>query len=77
MTVDFGGDVGIRRSSAQITRYDPAALVERTVVCVLNFAPRNIAGFQSETLIMGARNAADEVVVLTTESDVPAGRPAF
>jgi len=61
MTVDFGGDIGTRRSSAQITRYDPGELIGRTVVCVLNFAPRNIAGFQSEVLIMGARNAADEV----------------
>ena len=77
VAVDFGGDVGVKWSSAQITRYQPEELVGKTVVCVINFAPRNIAGFKSEILIMGAHNDAKEVVVLTTESAVVNGTEVF
>lgn len=77
VAVDFGGEIGIRWSSAQITRYRPDELVGRRVVCIINFAPRNIAGFQSEILIMGAKNAAGEVVVLTTESETGLGEAVF
>lgn len=75
--VDFGPDLGTRWSSAQITRYLPEDLVGRTVVCVVNFAPRNIGGFMSEVLIMGAKNAEGEVVLLTTESNVTVGGEVF
>jgi tRNA-binding protein len=75
--IDFGPEIGRRWSSAQITRYAPEELVGRTVVCVINFAPRNIAGFRSEVLIMGARNEAGEVVVLTTESAVVNGGEVY
>jgi tRNA-binding protein len=75
--IDFGPEIGTRWSGAQITRYTPEELVGRTVVCVVNFAPRNIAGFKSEVLIMGARNEAGEVVVLTTESAVVNGGEVF
>lgn len=77
VAVDFGGDIGIKWSSAQITRYQPEELVGRTVVCVINFAPRNIAGFKSEILIMGAKNEAGDVVILTTESPVVNGGEVF
>ncbi|MDO5620738.1 MAG: tRNA-binding protein [Paracoccus sp. (in: a-proteobacteria)] len=77
VAVDFGPDIGLRWSSAQITRYAPDELLGRNVVCVVNFAPRNIAGFQSEVLIMGAENPAGEVVVLTTESTVAPGQPVY
>lgn len=77
VAVDFGGDIGVKWSSAQITRYQPDELVGRTVVCIVNFAPRNIAGFKSEVLIMGAQNEAGEVVVLTTESPVVIGGEVY
>lgn len=77
VAVDFGGDIGIKWSSAQITRYQPDELIGKTVACVINFAPRNIAGFRSEILIMGAHNEAKEVVVLTTESPVINGGEIF
>lgn len=77
VAVDFGGDLGTRWSSAQITRYRPEDLLGRTVVCVVNFAPRNIAGFKSEILIMGSQNDAGEVVVLTPESAVVNGGAVF
>ena len=55
--VDVGAD-RIMWSSAQITNYEPAALVGSLVVCVCNFGPKNIAGFTSELLILGAKDAA-------------------
>jgi tRNA-binding protein len=77
VAVDFGPDFGLKWSSAQITRYEPQDLIGKTVVCVINFAPRNIAGFKSEVLIMGAHNEANEVVILTTESTVIPGASVF
>jgi tRNA-binding protein len=74
--VDFGS-LGTKWSSAQITRYTPEELIGRLVACVVNMPPRNIAGFQSEILILGARNDANEVVVLTPESDVVLAERVF
>jgi tRNA-binding protein len=75
-----GVDVGAERimwSSAQITNYEPAALVGSLVVCVCNFAPKNIAGFTSELLILGAKNSEGQVIVLSPRSDVAAGETVY
>ena len=75
-----GVDVGAERilwSSAQITNYDPAQLVGSLVVCVCNFAPKNIAGFTSELLILGAKNAEGKVIVLSPRSEVAAGESVY
>jgi tRNA-binding protein len=74
--VDVGAD-RIMWSSAQITNYEPAALVGSLVVCVCNFGPKNIAGFTSELLILGAKDAAGNVIVLGPRSDVAIGEPIF
>ena len=73
-------DVGAERimwSSAQITNYQPEALVGSLVVCVCNFVPKNIAGFTSELLILGAKNAEGNVIVLGPRSDVAPGQTVF
>ncbi len=67
------GDHGERWSSAQITSYPPDHLTGRLVVCVVNMPPRNIAGFLSEVLIMGAENAEGTVILLRPEADVVVG----
>jgi tRNA-binding protein len=75
-----GVDIGAERimwSSAQITNYEPAALIGSLVVCVCNFAPKNIAGFTSELLILGAKNSEGKVIVLSPRSDVAAGEPVY
>jgi tRNA-binding protein len=73
-------DVGAERimwSSAQITNYEPSALIGSLVVCVCNLAPKNIAGFTSELLILGAKNSDGQVIVLTPRSEVAAGEPVY
>ena len=73
LVVDFG-PLGRRASSAQLTRrYDPASLVGRRVVAVVNFPPRRIAGFRSEVLVLGAVPEAGDVVLLHPDADVPDG----
>src|ERR1700756_2259728 len=62
--VDFG-PLGRKWSSAQITSYSEAELLGRQVACVVNMPPRNIAGFQSEVLILGAKNAGSDVILLS------------
>lgn len=76
--VDFGGEIGIRRSSAQITRhYAPEALVGRQVMGVVNFPPRQIGPFRSEALILGVPDDDGEVVLLGTGHEVPLGGRMF
>ena len=76
VAVDVGAD-RIMWSSAQITNYEPAELIGTLVVCVCNFAARNIAGFSSEVLILGAKNADGKVIVLSPRSDVAPGENVF
>lgn len=72
--VDFGGEIGEKRSSAQITRhYTPEALVGRQVLGVVNFPPRQIGPFLSEVLVLGLPDAAGEVVLIRPDMDVPEG----
>ncbi|MCS3449077.1 MULTISPECIES: tRNA-binding protein [Bradyrhizobium] len=75
-----GVDVGAERimwSSAQITNYEPAVLVGSLVVCICNLGPKNIAGFTSELLILGAKDADGQVIVLGPRSEVALGEPIF
>ncbi len=74
MVIDFGADVGVKRSSAQLTvHYEPAALVGRQVVAVVNFPPRRIAGFSSEVLVLGAMPSPTEVILLAVDRPVANG----
>jgi tRNA-binding protein len=71
--VDFG-DLGVKRSSAQITRhYAPTDLVGRRVVAVVNFPPKQIGPFVSEVLVLGAYDERGEVVLLRPDAEVPLG----
>jgi tRNA-binding protein len=76
--VDFGGAIGVRRSSAQITvHYAPDRLIGRQVMAVVNFAPRRIAGFESEVLVLGVPDENGAVVLLKPDLRVPDGGKMF
>jgi tRNA-binding protein len=78
LTVDFGPEIGTRRTSAQLTaHYDPESLVGKRVVAVVNFPPKRIAGFKSEVLVLGVPDEAGEVVLLSPDRDVPPGGRMF
>ncbi|WP_103332529.1 tRNA-binding protein [Pseudotabrizicola formosa] len=76
--VDFGGDIGEKRSSAQLTRhYTPEGLIGRQVVAVVNFPPRQIGKVMSEVLVLGVPDETGEVVLLTPDQVVPLGGRMF
>jgi len=76
--VDFGDELGIKKSSAQITRhYDPAGLIGKKVIAVVNFPARQIGKFMSEVLVLGVPDDSGEVVLLRPGLDVPDGARMF
>lgn len=76
--VDFGGDIGEKRSSAQITQhYTPEALIGKQVLAVVNFPPRQIGKVMSEVLVLGMPDATGEVVLVRPDLAVPNGGKLF
>ena len=76
--VDYGGEIGVRKSSAQITvHYSPEALIGREVLAVVNFPPRQIGKFMSEALVLGLPDADGEVVLIAPDKPVPNGARMF
>lgn len=74
LRIDFGDEIGIKKSSAQITKhYTPETLVGRQVMAVVNFPPRQIGPFMSEVLTLGVPDEDGEVVLLQPTQDVPKG----
>ncbi|MEF7494440.1 chaperone CsaA [Lysinibacillus sphaericus] len=74
MNIDFGEEIGIRQSSAQITkRYTPEEMVGKQVVAIVNFPPRRVAGFKSEVLVIGGVPEEGDVILLTPDQHVPNG----
>jgi tRNA-binding protein len=76
--VDFGGELGVKRSSAQIAvHYAPDRLIGRQVLAVVNFPPRQIGPFMSEVLVLGAPDENGAVVLLRPDLKVPDGGRMF
>jgi len=76
--IDFGADLGEKKSSAQITRhYTPEQLLDKKVMAVVNFPPRQIGKFMSEVLVLGVPDQDGEVVLLVPDKDVPVGGRLF
>src|SRR5476651_2419938 len=78
LTIDFGGEIGVKKSSAQITRhYTLEALVGKQVIAVVNFPPRQIGPFLSEVLTLGVPDETGEVVLLHPSLPTPSGGRMF
>jgi tRNA-binding protein len=76
--IDFGGELGVKRSAAQITvHYPPDRLIGRQVVAVVNFPPRQIGPFMSEVLVLGVPDENGAVVLLRPDLKVPDGGRMF
>ncbi len=74
LMIDFGPEMGIKKTSAQITHlYANENLLGRQVLAVVNFPPKQIGSFMSEVLVLGLSNAANEIVLVSPEQPVPNG----
>lgn len=78
LTIDFGGEIGVKRSSAQLTvHYKPDQLIGRQVCAVVNFPPRQIGPFMSEVLTLGMPDSEGAVVLVAPDFRVPNGGKLF
>ena len=78
LAVDFGPEIGEKKTSAQLTaHYTPEALLGKQVVAVVNFPTKRIAGFKSEVLVLGVPDGDGEVVLLSPDLEVPEGGKMF
>ncbi len=77
LTIDFGPEIGVKRSSAQISEYSREELEGRLVVAVVNFPPRQIGPVRSEVLTLGVPDEEGQVILLRPDSDVPLGGRMF
>ena len=78
LRIDFGAEIGVKRSSAQITKYyTPEEIIGRQVLAVVNFPPRQIGKFMSEVLTLGVPDAEGAVVMIRPDQAVPNGGKLF
>ena len=75
LTIDFGPEIGVKRSSAQITHYSRDQLEGTLVVGVVNFPPRQVGPFRSEVLVLGAIDEREGVVLLRPDKEAEVGSP--
>lgn len=73
--IDFGTEIGIKTSSSQITNYSIEELINRQIVAVINFEKKNIAGVESEVLILGAVNKDNSILLLSADKNFLNGLP--
>ncbi|MDC0564623.1 tRNA-binding protein [Alphaproteobacteria bacterium] len=75
LVIDFGAEIGLKKSSAQITEYyNEASLIGRQVMAVVNFPPRQIGPFMSEVLTLGLSDEKGHIILVGPDSEVPDGQ---
>lgn len=73
--IDFGEEIGVKKTSAQITaHYDPKTIIGKSVCAVVNFPPRQIGPFMSEVLTLGFEDENGSIVLISPDHDVPNGK---
>lgn len=77
LTIDFGSELGIKRSVGAYRKYAPEELIGRQIVAVVNFGPKKMGPEVSEVLVLGVDGPDGQVVFLTPESEVPLGHPIY
>jgi tRNA-binding protein len=77
LSIDFGPEIGVKRSSAQVTNYSKEELLGRLVMGVVNFPPRQIGPFFSEVLTLGVPDGNGDVILLSPTKEVPLGGRMF
>lgn len=76
LKIDFGPEIGMKSSSAQITkRYKVEEIVGKQIIGIINFPPRRIAGFKSEVLVLGGIPEKGDVILLKPDTEIPNGTP--
>ncbi|WP_340026568.1 chaperone CsaA [Paenibacillus sp. FSL K6-1096] len=76
LKIDFGPEIGMKASSAQITkRYKAEEIVGKQIIAIVNFPPRRIAGFKSEVLVLGGVPEKGDVILLKPDTELPNGTP--
>lgn len=74
LKIDFGSEIGIKKSSAQITvNYTPESLIGRQILAVINFPPRQIGPFMSEVLVLGFSDEKEAIILACPSTNVPLG----
>ncbi|HLC31181.1 MAG TPA: tRNA-binding protein [Candidatus Nanoarchaeia archaeon] len=77
LTIDFGSEMGLKSSSAQITNYSKDALIGKQILGVVNLPPKKVGSFVSEVLVLGVLDGLRKVVLIRPDKEVPLGETLF
>ncbi|MGC8623316.1 MAG: tRNA-binding protein [Candidatus Micrarchaeia archaeon] len=77
LLIDFGPEIGLKRSSAHVTNYRPGDLIGKEIIAVVNLKPKKVKDFESEVLVLGVPDVNGRVILLVPDRDAPIGSRMF
>ncbi len=77
LLIDFGTEIGLKRSSAHVANYKPDDLLGKKIIAVVNLPPKKVKGFESEVLVLGVPDSGGNVILLVPDKDAPLGSRMF